>query len=236
MLRRVIWRALAKSAALFFAVIPRRRRFRVALRISVVVAVIAGAWLQRRGMRGAWATGPYDEALRFVMRVLADGAVMFDPELVIDSTVALEPRAIYVTAHFPITAFFLRHAHDRGIHPVVVKAFPEIDAFVWGTREKFHAVHQTPAVLVKLRQHIREGHPPVVLIDTPKGTTVPFESDYGNSPIATHIFELAKRLAIPTFFLAVRLGRVPVIVIRPMAPDPAEFIALLKEQAALIRR
>jgi hypothetical protein len=236
MLRRVIWRALAKSAALFFAVIPRRLRFRVALRLSEVIAVIAGAWLQRRGLRGAWATGPYDEALRFVMRVLADGRVRFDPELVIDSTAALEPRAIYVTAHFPISAFFLRHAHDRGVHPVVVKAFPEIDALVWGTGEKFHAVPQTQAVLVRLRRHIESGHPALVLIDTEQGETVPFESPYGDTTVSTNIFEFAKRLGIPTFFLAVRLGRVPVIVIRPMAPDPAEFIELLEEQAALIRR
>jgi hypothetical protein len=67
---------------------------------------------------------------------------------------------------------------------------------------------------------------------------VPFQSEYGNGYIATRVFEFAKRFDIPMFFLCVRGDRTgtPVIVIRPLPPEPGAFIANLTAQAALLRR
>lgn len=237
-MRRLVWWAVTRAAALCFFLMPRRSRFRFARTICNLMAPIAGSWLQRRGGRADWCTGPLDESMRLVMRVLADGGVTFDTPVVVDGDATIERRAIYVSGHFPINGFFLRHAHDQGVAPVVVKAFPEIDVCFWGTRTKFDAVAYSPAVLVKLRRRIEAGHPAVLLIDFERGTATPFASGYGNGHVATNVFDFAKRFAIPMYFFCVRCRAdgVPVMVIRRIGADPNEFITNLMEQAAFVLR
>ena len=238
MLRRIVWFLLTRTIALVFTFIPRRHRFRVVVFSCNVLTPILGERLRRRARRRSFCSGPYDETMRLLMRVLADGGVTFGSPLVIDSRVAPERRAIYVGGHYPIANFFLRHALDHGIEPAVVKVFPEIDRFIWGTRVEFEAIEPSPAALLRLQRRIEAGHPGLVLIDNSRSASVAFHSEYGDGHVSTRVFDFAMRFAIPMFFLCVRSddqGR-PVIVIRPIAADPNEFIAHLLEQAAMLRR
>jgi hypothetical protein len=235
--RRITWWLLTRCVALVFRFIPKRHRFRVVASLCNVLTPILGERLRRRAGRKALCSGPFDEVMRLAMRILADGGVTFDAPLVIDSPVALERRVIYVGGHYPIANFFLRHALDHGIEPAVVKAFPEIDRFIWGTRTEFEAIEPSPTALLKLQRRIEAGHPGLVLIDNSRSASVAFHSEYGDGHVSTRVFDFATRFAIPMFFLCVRSddqGR-PVIVIRPMAADPNEFIAHLLEQAARLR-
>jgi len=238
MARHITWWLLTRCAALVFTFIPKRHRFRVVVFFCNVLTPIIGERLRRRARRNALCSGPYDEVMRLAMRVLADGGVSFDAPLVVDSPVAPQRRAIYVGGHYPIANFFLRHALDHGIEPAVVKAFTDIDRFIWSTRVEFEAIEPSPAALLKLQRRIEAGHPGLVLIDNDRSASVAFQSEYGNGHVSTRVFDFANRFAIPMFFLCVRSddqGR-PVIVIRPIAADPNEFITHLLEQAAMLRR
>jgi hypothetical protein len=225
---RAAWLLVAHPVALFFRLVPLRRRFRVMLALGRVAGAIFGPAVMRRNRRTP-SSANHDEGIRLLMRALADGNTTYDVDLELDVRDPIEPRALFVSGHYPLNPLFIRWLYDGGLHPVGIKAFPEIDPCISGTRTPLDVLGQTHALLLKVKRRFDAGRSVVQYAD---GGKLPVEVDGYTYTVDAQILEFARRENIPTYFFCVRTqrGRLPLLLLQRIEPDPYVFAACCHEQ------
>lgn len=239
------WQLVANLAATATRLVPRRARYPVALRIARVISRVAGPLLMKREYGYTFST-LHDETLRAILRVMARQGITYEPRLRLAvpddlAQVVREHGAIFVGAHFPLSALVARFLHDHGCRPVGVLASPGDNPFIWGTRERMeHIVPDPMVLLLKFRRHIRDRRAIAILIDRrDEGErTQPVETPFGTVFVTTHVLDFARRNAVPTYWFCVHSDEtgVPMLRIERIEPQLSAFAALLREHAERVKR
>jgi hypothetical protein len=218
--------------------LPRRLRFRAVLSLARLVAPLAVALLSRTRYGGLPTQGRVDTTVRLLCRAMTAAGTSFDPEVRYDGPEESLAGALLVSGHFPLNALVTRLLFDRGTPPAVVKRFPLADPYYWGSFVRDHVIEPSPAVLVKVRRALAQGHPVFIDIDSyeevARGVTA--MTAYGTMHVSTAVFELARRANVPLYFACGRNERrgLPLVYVRRIEPDVEEFLAHYRKQAALI--
>jgi len=232
------WQAGANLAAAATRLVPRRARYPLALRLARITLRWLGPTLMKRPQRYLFSS-VLDETIRVLLRVMARHGIAFDPNPRLCVPPDLNHGAIFVGAHFPLNAMATRFLHDRGFRPLVLLGIPDGSNFIWGTSEPLACITPGPAVLVTLRDRLREGHAIVMVLDRAdrEERTQLVETALGTIPIATPIFEFAKRMAVPLYWICARTDETgePVVYIERIEPSFDAYAALLREHAAQLK-
>jgi len=234
------WGAAVRFATLAtgraLALMPRRLRFRTVLVLARLLAPLAVALLSRTRYTGM-TQGRMDTTVRLLCRAMIVAGTRFDPEVRYDGPDDLR-GALLVSGHFPLNALVTRHLFDRGTPPAVVKRFPLIDPYYWGTPVRDEVLELSPAVLVRVRSALAQGRPVFVDIDTHEDVprAVRATTAYGTLNVSTAIFDFARRCNVPLYFACGRNERrgLPLVYVRRIEPDVHVFITEYREQAARI--
>ena len=217
---------------------PRRLRFRAVLRLSRAIAPLAVALLARTRYGGLPTEGRVDTTVRMLCRAMTAAGTHFDPEVRYDGPSQSLAGALLVSGHFPLNALVTRHLFDRGTPPAVVKRFPLADPYYWGSFVRDRVIEPSPAVLVKVRRALMEGHPVFIDIDSyeevARGVTA--TTAYGTLHVSTAVFEFARRCDVPLYFACGRSERrgLPLVYVRRIEPDVEAFLTHYREQGAQI--
>lgn len=240
MMMELVRNAVALIASIPFRLIPRRMRFRTALLAGALLAPLVGRTLMERGFHVVGSAR--DEALRIVFRALTRMRVPYDAEIANDVDHSLLPSlrngaAVFVTAHFPIDALFIRWLWDHGHEVTGVRETPG-KAYVWGTGVEMDILPPSQNVLLQMRQRLTEGRSVLLAIDRakPNARQVPVETRFGATNVATPVFTLAEKLGVPLFFYGVRAMKngPPVLTVRRIAADPRAFAEEFRRHAELM--
>ncbi|HEX7152323.1 MAG TPA: hypothetical protein VF618_12615 [Thermoanaerobaculia bacterium] len=218
--------------------------FRFALGVTPLIARTLGPLLLRRP--GLYAcTARYDESLRTTLHALMYARVPFTPELVYDGpgdlreTIARE-GALFVSAHFPLNVLTTRWLYDQRIPITTVRALAEPEPLIWGTRIHTTTLLRSPNLFLQIRTKLAEKGVVLLLVDNAldQADAVKVETVFGTFLISPATFAFAKRIGAPIFFTCVRLdesGRTRQIV-RRLQPDLQDYVRVLQEQTAAVRR
>ena len=229
-------RALAWIVGGALRIVPRRSRFRAVVALARVLAPAIVALLSLARYRGATA-GRVDATVRVLCRAMTAAGTRFDPEVRYDGPESLA-GALLISGHFPLNALVTRHLFDRGTPPAVVKRFPLADPYYWGSFVRDRVIEPSPAVLVKVRRALAQGHPVFIDIDSfekvRRGVTA--DMAYGTVNVSTAVFDFARRCNVPLYFACGRNERsgLPLVFVRGIEPDVEAFLAHYREQGARI--
>lgn len=223
-----------------FRLVPRRLRFRAAMRAGFALAPLLGPILLARF--GNTVGGARDETLRVLFRAMVRMHLQYDPAIEADVDSELLPAlkaggVVLVSAHFPINAFFIRWLYDHGHEITAVRESPG-RGFVWGTRRELDLLPPSQGVMLQLRRKLVEGRALVVIIDRarPSARPMPIETRFGATAIATPIFTLAEKLGVPVFFYGVRATKSGSVAlsVRRIPLDPAVFAEHFRRHTELM--
>jgi hypothetical protein len=220
--RGLHWRIAAHVTGTILHLVPRRFRFRIALRTArLITPIVRRSMLYRHRM--SLQDGPREETLRIVLRAMTRIGVPFDPEVEVDGAELVpDGPAIFVSGHFMLNILMSRWLHDRGETVTIVRWRPPAGLTVIGTTERLDALDTTPAVLVQARRRLAAGGKLIVDADGPdpaagEALRLPQETVY----VSDRIFRFAARIDVPVVFFATRFtARGPRLTLRrPSAPD-----------------
>jgi hypothetical protein len=204
------WQVLANLFAVAVRLVPRKMRYPFALRLARTITRFAGPRLMKRPHRYLWST-VVEETIRAILRAMARRGIAFEPRvrLEVESDLVETVRArgaILVGAHFPLNALVTRYLHDRGCHSIVLAGILGEDYYIWGTSVRQDAVTPRQTILVTLRERLRERRAVVMVLDRAEeeDRTKLIETVMGPIPVATPIFEFAKKLGIPLYWTCAR--------------------------------
>jgi len=240
MIPELIRNTIGFIASLPFRAVPRRFRFRAAMKAGALLAPLLGPVLLGRFENTVG--GRIDETLRVLFRAMVRMRLRHDPRLDADVDAELLPAlkaggAVLVSAHFPINAFFIRWLYDHGHKITAVRSTPG-RGYVWGTDTELDLLPPSANVMVQLRRKLVEGRPLVVIVDNalPSARPIPIETRFGSTAIATPIFTLAEKLGVPVFFYGVRATKSgnPALLVRRIPADPAIFAEHFRRHTELM--
>jgi lauroyl/myristoyl acyltransferase len=231
-----LWSALARLAALSFALVPRSARFAVAIRLARFLTPVVGRLLMRRPDRYFF-SDLTEETLRTILRGMERSETRYDPTTICDSyehiETARERGAVFVSGHFPLNALATRFFADQGLAPIIFRAFREADPRIWGTGVDADVLQPSPHILLQLRKRLRPGTVALMSIDRsePFGRTVPVNTASGTVHLSTTIFDFAREARIALFFCCIRLDGSKTRMFVQRVANVEEFADLLQKQA-----
>lgn len=238
------WQAFADFSASVMKILPRRWRYPLAFRMSRAIVWLVGPLLMRRPHRHEWTT-PLDETLRSALRTMSRRGIEFDPQFRTDVPadfvdVVRASGALVAGVHMPLNGLVVPYLRSIGCTPVSVQAGSEGDRTIWGTTEQLEALIPNRAILLQMRQKLRERRVIAMVIDRgrPEEGTVPIDTLAGETYVMTTLFDFAKRVRAPFYWLAVRTATdgVPVVQIKPIAPELEAFAAEFRSHIEAVRR
>jgi hypothetical protein len=241
-LRRYL-QPFAHLAGNVFRILPRGRRFGVALRIALAIAPLLrrSRYYQRRP---SLLDGPREEALRIVLRTMTRARVEFDPELrIVSGELAGEGRLLILSGHFLLNVLSTRWLFDSGRPITAGLGGPREPMYYSGTTIPLPFVYAGPRMFVQLRRTIAEGSAGFITIEVPvpHDGWVVAETAAGRRYISPAIFTFAERTGTRVIFVATYLdrdGRVTVTFEQPHAKEAAamtnEFREFLERHAGSV--
>jgi hypothetical protein len=242
-LRRYL-QPFAHLAGNVFRILPRRRRFGVALRIALLLAPLLrrSRYYQRRP---SLLDGPREEALRIVLRTMTRARVQFDPELRFKGRELVEEGPLLiVSGHFLLNILSMRWTFDAGRTVIAALGGPREPMYYPGTTVPLDILYAGPQMFVQLRNSIAARAATFITIEVP----VPHDwfvahTVVGRRYISPATFAFAERTATPVVFVATYLddaGRVTATYERPRSseagPMTAEFGEFLARHAGAVER
>jgi len=238
------WQAFADLAASVMKIIPRRWRYPLAYRLCRWIVWIVGPLLMKRPHRHEWST-PLDETLRSALRTMARRGIEFDPLYRTDvpadlAEVVHASGALLAGVHMPLNALVLSYLHSIGCPPIAVHGTSDGDRTLWGTAEEIDVLIASRAILLQLREKLREGRAIAMVLDRAghEEGTVPIDTPAGETYVVSRLFDFAKRLRVPIYWLAVRTDAdgVPLVQIKRIEPELEAFAAEFRSHTEALRR
>ena len=209
------WRTLHLAGRGFagaMRLVPRGRRFHVALRVAAALEPLirrTGAYRQQRMTR---VDGAREIAVHLVLHVLTRHGTPFDPVLRADGYEAVAPafadgRGVLVLGpHAALNLLLVRRFHDDGLAPVVVSADPLMR--VPGMPRVVETVQPSPTFLVAMRNRLRAGRLVCGMPDRAEhhpGRTLEFETANGPLIVAPALMQVAARTGARVLFTEVHV-------------------------------
>lgn len=202
--------------------LPRRLRYRVALRAAAVLAPllhilppIVNTYEWRRAV-----------ALRLILVAATEAGIEFEPDLVAPDTAPLEMirgrGAVACTPHLALAPIFLRFLHDHGF---TVAGLSAVEGWcICGTRVPYVALPPSPNVFVQARPHVRAGAVFAAMIDRREDEdAVPIPDVEPKLFLRMTILRFAAALGAPVIFFSTHLrddGAVEIEYIISESSDP----------------
>lgn len=242
---RPILQVFAHLAGNAFRILPKRKRFAVALRIALAIAPL----LRRSryyARRPSLIDGSREEALRMVLRTMTRARVEFDPDVEIRGRELFpDGGVLIVSGHFLLNVLMTRWMFDAGRRFTAALGGPREPMYYFGTTVPLPYRYSGPQFLVQLRSDLAAGNICSVAIETqvPDENWIPFDTAAGRRYLSPAALTFARRTRTPVVFVATYLnreGRVVQTYERPHSEDPAamrdEFLEFLQRHIAAVER
>lgn len=221
-----------------FGLLPRRYRFKVALRLAVVLGPLY-RFTPRYKRRPSLLDGYREEVLRAFVFSMTSAGVAFDPELEVRGSDVPAGGALFAGAHFLLNGLFLRWLLDHGHRPLTIANQPPGRCYA-GTSTVIANINPGPSAFIEARRVLREGRKILVNVDdrAPHEGWIPVETGAGTKYISDAVMRFAEKTGTPLYFVFVRVekGR----VVATLSPAPADamaaFLERFKAEAAAVSR
>jgi lauroyl/myristoyl acyltransferase len=213
--------------ALAMRLIPRRRRFGVA----ILIARAATPFIRRteafRDQRKGNVDGAREIAAHFILNTLTKNGTVFDPVLIINGYEEIERACavgkgvLVLSPHTALSLLMTRVFHDAGLNPFIIAADPQMR--LSGTTVQAQVVQPAPTFLVVTRSLLRAGKFVCGMPDRSEPherRTVEFETACGRVIVATALMQVAVRCEARVVFLVVHVEQRG-IVVTIVAPSQA---------------
>jgi lauroyl/myristoyl acyltransferase len=195
------WHALrlaGKAVAAAMRLLPRRRRFRAALRLACAAQPFFRSTNAYRVQRRTKIDGAAEIAVYLVLNALTVNGAEFDPIAAIDGyddfvRLCREGKGVLlVQPHAVLTHLPFRMFHDEGLEPIGVNADARMR--IAGTKIPANLLVPSPTLLMTARSRLREGRLVCAMIDRAEHAgdrTVEIETANGTIIIATALLQVA---------------------------------------------
>lgn len=226
---------LQRIIAAAFRLVPQRRRFALAMRLSAPLAAVLRAllFLMRRRLRLAT---PRELTLAILLGALDARRVRYTVPQPAESVRSLgesaaRTGALLVTTHANagLARLVLSQADAAGIPLVVISGAPGFP--IAGAARSLRTIAPEGTFLVSVRNCWRRGEVVASMVDTtPRDGNRRVELESGSFVVADPIVRLAARCSVPVFFMTARIeeGRVAIDLRELDArPDEDAFVAEL---------
>lgn len=206
-----LWRAAGAGVAALVRRVPRRYRFRSAVRLSRAVALVVRQTHHFRQLVHAKLDTPKEIALHLLLHVMTTNDVQFDPDIAIDGydgfleAVRSGRGLLLVSPHASLTLAVLRPIHEDGLRPLIIAPDPEMR--ILGTTATVETLQRSRTWLVQARTKLREGRLVGAMLDRAeheRGTTE-FDTPLGPVVFAPALLHVAARCGAPVVFSEIHL-------------------------------
>ncbi len=209
--------------------IPRRRRFGVAILMARAAAPFFRRTEAFREQRKGNVDGVCEIALHFVLNTLTKNGIEFDPVMIVDgqeeveSALAAGRGVLLISPHTALSLLVVRFFHDAGCDPIVIAADPQMR--VSGTSVTATTIQPSPTFLVAARTRLRTGKLVCAMPDRAEhteGRTVEFDTANGRIILAPALMQLAARCGAKVVFVKVYVeerGIIADMVSPPLSAD-----------------
>jgi lauroyl/myristoyl acyltransferase len=194
--------------AMAMRLIPRRRRFGVAMLLARAAAPFFRRTEAFREQRKGNVDGVCEIALHFVLNTLTKNGIEFDPVMIVNGHEEVErPLAagrgvLLISPHTTLSLLVIRFFHDAGYDPIVIAADPQMR--VSGTSVTATTIQPSPTFLVTARTRLRTGKFLCAMPDRAEhteGRTVEFDTANGRIILAPALMQLAARCGAQVVFV-----------------------------------
>jgi lauroyl/myristoyl acyltransferase len=208
--------------------IPRRRRFGVALLIARAAAPFVRRTQAFHEQRRGNVDGVCEIALHLVLNALTKNGVEFDPVITVNGKDGLERAlatgkgVLLIAPHTALGLLMVRFFHDAGYDPIVIAADPQMR--VSGTKVTAQTLQPSQTFLVAIRTKLRRGKFVCAMPDRGEpiaGRTVEFATANGRIILAPALIRVAARCRAEVVFLEAHVeerGVVANMVTPPRSP------------------
>jgi lauroyl/myristoyl acyltransferase len=205
--------------AMAMRLIPRRRRFRVAVLVSRAALPLIRRTEAYREQRKAKVDGIREIALYLILDCLTKHGTRFDPVINVthyenvERALAAGKGVLSISPHTVLSLFLARLFHDAGHDPVIVTADPRMR--VGGTILEAETIQPSPTFLVAIRNRLRGGRLVCAMLDRAEareGRTVEFATSRGRIIIATALIRVAARSETSVVFSEAHLDERGIVI------------------------
>jgi lauroyl/myristoyl acyltransferase len=188
--------------------IPRRRRFGVAMLLARAAAPFFRRTEAFREQRKGNVDGVCEIALHFVLNTLTKNGIGFDPVLIVNGHDELKRAlnagrgVLLISPHTALSLLIIRFLHDANYDPIVIAADPQMR--VSGTNVTATTIQPSPTFLVAARNRLRKGKLVCAMPDRAEhveGRTVEFGTANGRIILAPALMQLAARCGAQVIFI-----------------------------------
>ena len=224
-------RTIETLVAATFRLVPQRRRFAVAMRLSAPIAACLDALVQRPRRL----TSAREYTLGFILGALDANRVLYDLPQAAESVqrlgeTAARTGALLVSTHANagLSRLILSQTDSAGIRLTVISAaagFP-----IAGSGRSSPTITPEGTFLVNVRNRWKHGEVIASMVDTTPRSGDRSVPERGSFAIADPIVRLAARCGVPVFSITARIGEERVIIDLTELhshPDEDELVAEL---------
>lgn len=203
-------RAVGRSTAFLFDLLPRRVRFRTLVRAALLLAPLlakAGRFPPGRLLIDS----PKEHTLFRLLDFLTRYGCEFDPEIdwehpeVLHDAMRAGRGVLAAAPHAMLTILLARYVHDQGVGATALSGSPMV--LLHGVRDPGRTLISKHS-LIRVRTALRMGNVVVSMVDqrpkNPSKRTV-FELPGGPFVVADALFHLARRVGAQIVFVAFRI-------------------------------
>lgn len=220
--------------------VPRRYRFRAAVRLALAVTpllVRAGRFPPGRLMVDT----PREQTLFSLLDLMTRYGCRFDPEVefegaeILDALMERRRGLLIACPHAMLTILIMRHLLDRGTAAIALVGAPPFQLMGADTLMPAMRAKQS---LLRVRTLLRQGKVVVAMIDrrTQDESRYPrFRTATGEFAIADPLLSVARRLGVPVAFAAYRLTGTTVRARAVPAPEHGDVDELVHAFAGFVR-
>ena len=205
--------------AMAMRLIPRQRRFRVALLVTRAALPLIRRTEAYRELRKAKVDGLREIALYFILECLTRHGTRFDPVInvtdyeKVERALAAGRGVLSISPHTVLSVLLARLFHDAGHDPVIITADPRMR--VGGTILAAEVIQPSPTFLVATRNRLRRGRIVCAMTDRSEareGRTVEFATTRGRIIIATALMRVAARSEAKVVFSEAHLDERGIVI------------------------
>jgi lauroyl/myristoyl acyltransferase len=220
--------------AMAMRLIPRRKRFRVALLVTRAALPLIRRTEAYREQRQAKVDGIREIALYLILDCLTRHGTTFDPVIKItnyervERALAADRGVLLISPHTVLSLLLARLFHDAGRHAVIITTDSQMR--VGGTILAAETIQPSPTFLVATRNRLRAGRLVCAMPDRTKtceGRTVEFATSRGRIIIATALIQVAARSKTRVIFSEAHLDERGIVInfaVPSSSSDSAEAI------------